>query len=110
MKKIIFLILLISFSFGGFINGNRLYQWGLEYFKKSIGQNWEPVSDGFYMGYVDGVFDAYYNTFSFCPPKNIRADQVFDIVFKYLQSHPEKRNLPAHILVEKALKEVWPCK
>ena len=109
MKKIIFLILLISFSFADFVDGNKLYQTGLEYYKNEIGQRGSWLETGFYYGYVAGIFGAY-NTFFFCSPNNIELGQVVDIVFKYLQNHPEKRNLPANILVVKALKEVWPCK
>lgn len=109
MKKLVFLILVASFSFAGFIDGNNLYQAGLEYYKNNIGERCNWFQNGFYEGYVDGVFDAY-NGILICSPNNIKAGQVFDIVFKYLQNHPENRNLSANYLVLKALQEVWPCK
>ena len=109
MKKLVFLVLVISFSFAGFIDGNELYESGLESYKIDIGQRGSWIDVGFYAGYVDGVFDAYVGLL-FCPPNNIKAGQVYDIVFKYLQNHPENRNLSANTLVFKALNKIWPCK
>ena len=109
MKKLIFLVLVVSFSFAGFIDGNNLYQAGLEYYKNNIGERCNWFQNGFYEGYVDGAFDAYYSIL-ICPPNNIKAGQVFDIVFKYLQEHPEIRNKPANIIILKALNKIWPCK
>jgi len=109
MKKMIFFVLLASFSFAGFIDGNSLYVDGLEYYKNNIGErtNWFQV--GIYEGYVFGVFDAY-DDLLICSPQNVRGGQVFDIVFKYLQNHPEERNKPANIIILKALSRIWPCK
>ena len=109
MKKLIFLLLVASHSFAGFIDGNELYKDGLEYYKSNIGQKASYYSIGLYSGYVDGVFDSYYRIL-FCPTGRITAGQVFDIVFKYLQNHPEVRNKPANDIILEALREIWPCK
>ena len=110
MKKIlIFLLFLVSFSFGWFVDGNRLYDDGLEYHKYEEALNFSGVQAGRYQGYVMGVYDAY-DRILICAPKNVTAGQVADIVFKYLQEHPEIRNKPADFLILKSLKKVWPCK
>ena len=109
MKKLFFLLFMISFSFGGFIDGNELYSKGLEYYKDEIGRRGNYFDIGFYDGYVVGVVDAY-DYILFCPPRNVRAGQVLDIVFKYLQNHPEIRNWPANRIVVKAIAEIWPCR
>lgn len=109
MKKLIFLVLVISFSFAYFMDGNRLYQNGLEYHKNLMGEKSSWVDVGLYDGYVMGVFDSY-NGVLFCSPINVTSGQVFDIVFKYLQNYPENRNLSANTLVFKALNKIWPCK
>ena len=104
MKKIIFLILTISFSFGGFISGNKLYENAIKY-ERDI----SSIDSGVYIGYVFGVFDSY-DKILFCSPYNVTGRQVFDIVFQYLKNHPEERNEAGNILILKALKEIWPCK
>jgi len=108
MKKMIFLFFMVSFSFAWFIDGNSLYVDGLEYYKNNIGERANWFRDGIYEGYVFGVFDAY-NQILICSPQNVRGGQVFDIVFKYLQNHPEERNKAADFIVLKALSRVWPC-
>jgi hypothetical protein len=110
MKKLIYLLLMFSFLFAGsFINGNKLYNVGLENYKIQLGDRGNWIDSGFYMGYVEGVFDSY-NKVLFCSPLNITSGQVHDIIFKYLQNHPEIRNLPANLIILKALKKIWPCK
>jgi len=109
MKKLIFMFLVVSYSFASFFNGNHLYKDGLEYYKHNIGQEGSFYSDGFYTGYVSGVYDSYAGVL-FCPTGSVSLGQVCDIVLKYLQDHPEVRNKPANEIVVDALKEVWPCK
>jgi hypothetical protein len=46
----------------------------------------------------------------FCPPNDITVGQAADIVFKYLDSHPEIRNIQANFLVVKAMTDAYPCK
>jgi len=97
------------FFLAGFIDGNELYKLGLENYKANIGQRCNWLDVGNYEGYIVGVFDSYDRLF-FYSPNNIKFGQVFDIVFKYLQNHPEKRNLYANIIVLKSLQKVWLCK
>ena len=112
MRKIFLLLfagvaLVAGSSF--FIDGNNLYEDGIEYNKIEQGGNGSYYSNAFFTGYINAISDAYSGIF-FCPPKKIQSRQVTDIVFRYLQNHPENRNKPANEIALKALKKVWPCK
>lgn len=45
----------------------------------------------------------------YCPPPEVQNGQHVDVVNKYLQSHPEKRHMPARLLIHIALREAFPC-
>lgn len=103
MKKFIAGLLMVPcVAYANFINGNDLWRYlnETDYFSK-----------GHSLGYITGVFDAYRGTHH-CPPANggnITAGQVSDIVKKYLENHPQIRNLSADLLVLMALVQTWPC-
>lgn len=59
-------------------------------------------------GYIKGVEDSL-NGEDFCVPLGILVGQVIDVVFRYLDTHPDQRPLSAHLLVTTALKEKFPC-
>lgn len=73
-------------------------------------------SSGMCLGFIEGVSDttqalqiednACYFLF---PAGPVRADQLVDIVRRYLADHPEKRQLNAATLVINALQTAWPC-
>ena len=115
MKKIIFLILMVSFSFG--IDGNSLYSFGynshlLETKKlnKDEAEIYkEGMETGAYIGYSLGVFNLIKEMGFICPPKNINSMQILDITYKYLKDHPEERNLKAETLIIKSTISIWPC-
>lgn len=44
-----------------------------------------------------------------CPGKGVTEEQITDVVIKYLDNHPENRQLPAPFLIGKALNEAFPC-
>lgn len=60
------------------------------------------------LGYVMGVADALQHI-TFCPPSNVTAGQVRDMVANYLSNVPADRHLTADGLISKVLKGVWPC-
>jgi hypothetical protein len=60
------------------------------------------------LGYVIGVADAL-NGVVFCPPENVTAGQIRDMVRNYLSNTPAERHLSADSIVSKVLKAVWPC-
>lgn len=61
------------------------------------------------LGYVVGVSDMG-DGYVHCPPTGVTTGQVRDIVRSYLVRNPSERHMTGDILVNKALKAVWPCK
>jgi hypothetical protein len=61
------------------------------------------------LGYVQGVVDAY-SSVVICPPDNVTAGQVRDMIKNYLENLPAKRHFSADSLIGEALEKVWPCK
>lgn len=60
------------------------------------------------LGYIQGVFDAHMGS-SICPPSNVTAGQVNDMIKNYLENSPAIRNKTADIIIRDALKSIWPC-
>ena len=60
------------------------------------------------LGYIMGVADTLQNVV-FCPPTNVSAGQLRDMVSNYLANVPADRHLSAEGIVGKVLKSVWPC-
>lgn len=44
-----------------------------------------------------------------CPGTAVTREQIVDVVVKWLEDHPEKRDLPAPFIVMKSLSEAFPC-
>jgi hypothetical protein len=44
-----------------------------------------------------------------CPGKRVTIEQITDVVIKWMDDHPEKRDLPAPYIVMKSLNEAFPC-
>lgn len=62
-------------------------------------------------GYVEGVVDADLGRpWGYCVPVGVRADQLRDVVCRYLEAHPEARQQMAPNLIRSAFAEAWPCK
>jgi hypothetical protein len=60
------------------------------------------------LGYITGVFDAG-RSIVHCPPTNITAGQINDMVKNYLTNIPADRHLTGDAIIFKVLKGVWPC-
>lgn len=60
------------------------------------------------MGFIMGVYDATL-TIEHCPPPNITAGQVKDMVAKNLYSGASARHLPAETFITYTLSAAWPC-
>lgn len=87
----------------GFDSGNRLYEdcRASNYFNR-----------GYCGGYVIGVVDAVERSGSgprICVPEGATKGQLADVVLKYLEDHPERRNRDAGELVPEALHAAFPC-
>lgn len=44
-----------------------------------------------------------------CPGKGVTSEQITDVVIKWIDDHPEKRDLPAPYIVMKSLNDAFPC-
>ncbi len=44
-----------------------------------------------------------------CPGKGVTDEQITDVVIKWLDDHPEKRDLPAPYIVMESLNKAFPC-
>lgn len=60
------------------------------------------------LGYVTGVSDALRGVVH-CPPDNITAGQISDMVKQYLVNNPEVRHQTGDRIVGFVLKRAWPC-
>jgi len=60
------------------------------------------------LGYITGVYDTLQHI-SHCPPPNVSAGQVGDMVKNYLEANPDTRHNTADRIVGLVLKNSWPC-
>jgi hypothetical protein len=60
------------------------------------------------LGYVLGVTDAL-NKVVICPPLNVTAGQVQDIIRKHLEDNPSIRHYSADSIIGNKLVTIWPC-
>ena len=68
----------------------------------------DSFSRGVALGYITGVSDMGMGVVH-CPPPNVRAGQLLDMVKNYLTNTPAERHQTADVLVNKVMKMVWPC-
>jgi hypothetical protein len=92
-----------------FEDGNSLYE--------RCAEPTATFSRGVCLGYVVGIFDAMLSAggtpiagFSVCLPRGVTKGQAFDVVTRFLASHPELRHLTAASLVARALEQAFPCR
>ena len=62
----------------------------------------------FAIGYVLGVADSV-RSVTFCPPANVSAGQLNDLVRKYLEGNPAIRHLAGDAIVSVVISDAWPC-
>ena len=99
-------------------NGNELYGWCRTYretVRTRDGQFAIPTSDtsvafdaGSCMAYVRGVVDSTPAGDTFDPNSSVRVSQYVDVVFRYLDAHPEERDQSAGFLAQNALTQAFP--
>lgn len=66
-------------------------------------EGWECV------GVIEGILFMGTRDRSICPPEHVPVSQGTKVVFKYMDDHPDKLNLPFASLIFDALASVWPC-
>jgi len=113
MKKIV-LSLIITFNIlnaGGWVSGNNLVKYMNEAKKANNGNqdiNWNDAAR--FNNYIFGVVDVLEDAGYICIPSNVTGRQLFAIVIKYIDNHPEEWNKTASYLVETPLLGTFPCK
>jgi hypothetical protein len=60
------------------------------------------------LGYVMGVADAFYGV-TYCPPGNVTAGQITDMVRNFLENNPAIRHQSADRHVHHVIQSAWPC-
>ncbi|MGE3297794.1 MAG: Rap1a/Tai family immunity protein [Porticoccaceae bacterium] len=87
-----------------FYSGSQIYS----YLEKAL-RGTADYETGVGSGYVIGVFDSLSGVLV-CSPGGVTVKQAKQIVFNYMQKHPELWDKSADISIIAALGEVWPCK
>jgi hypothetical protein len=76
-------------------------------FKKDTKSKEETLRHGMYIGYVWGVIDSC-NGRMFVIPNNAKSGQLFHVVGKWLEGHPEEWHKEPQALVVRALQDAFP--
>lgn len=99
MKRLVIAALLVASSaHAEFWDGNKLL----------AKMNGEIVEQMQALGYVMGASDVGYGT-NHCPPSNVTAGQMEDIVKRHLNNNPATRHFTADSIIYRALRNVFPC-
>ncbi len=100
MKKILAGLLVVpTMASAEFMSGNNLFR----------DMNGDVLDKMLALGYVMGVADTITNA-TVCPPDNITAGQVQDIIKRHLETNPAIRHYTADSIIKNKLEEVWPCR
>jgi hypothetical protein len=100
MKKILIpLALLSGLAHAEFNDGNKL----LSDLRES-----GYVVPSVALGYIMGVADVVRGT-QWCPPENVTAGQIRDMVRNYLEAYPNIRHYTGDAIVIRVLSVNWPC-
>lgn len=89
-----------------FVTGQDLFLWLKKLEQKQL--DYEAIAGS---GYVIGVADQI-DELLYCAPAGktgVTKGQITQIVYNYLEKHPEYWNLPASVSVVNALTELYPC-
>ena len=88
-----------------FVDGNKL----LQLLQGEDRKNSDGIADFLQgLGYITGVADTMRGVVH-CPPNNITAGQLTDMVKQVLISQPENRHLTGDRIVGYTLRRAWPC-
>jgi hypothetical protein len=107
------MLLLLSPVYGQFLDGYRVYDNWKNYKRHQSDHseyqgmeeiNRVSIQGAWFMSYVLGVVDASHD----CIPE-IELDQLWLVVGKYLEEHPERLSLRGEIIVMEAINEAFPC-
>ncbi|VTU28479.1 Rap1a/Tai family immunity protein [Variovorax sp. PBL-E5] len=90
-------------AFASFWSGSKLFQW-LE--QDLRGQ--ASYEQGAAIGYIVGVSD-FGDGVLFCMPSGATVGQVKQVVYNYMQKHPEAWDKSADFSIAAALQATWKC-
>ena len=99
MKKLLLLLAFCTSAHAEFMDGNALY----------TDMRGTATSKAIAIGYIMGVADQA-RGITFCPPENVTAGQLLDMVDLFLSRNPDKRHYTANSIVAIIIAETWPCK
>jgi len=129
-KKLLFFLLFISLTNGQMMTGNDIYT-----ALNSVNEIEQNYAKYFIAGYVTGHWSVLkdfnpYNTFNERSPNNLKYnkmlelsiaklelypksqiigwDQIFNIIKRYLEYHPNERHEKIEILIRKSMLDVYP--
>lgn len=93
------------------IDGKTLKEWCHAAVEKTIGDTPTTFRDGYCMGMTEGVIALarQRSLNAFCAPEPTGEAILLRALLKYLDTHPERLNESAEVLVLDALGEVYPC-
>ncbi len=98
MKRFLILALLCGSAHAEFKDGNKLLS--------DLSGSTNDYIHG--IGYVMGVYDALQGA-THCPPANVTAGQVTDMVKRYMEINPDIRHNTADRIISTVLRRAWPC-
>lgn len=109
MRRLAMLLFVLVATPAFAFTGNQLKTWMANdeaMDRRTPGAN--GYAAGLFTGYVSGVADTVQGK-CWCLRPHITQGQIFEIVKKYLNDHPELLHLWASDIVESALREALPC-
>jgi hypothetical protein len=109
MKRIVCCLLLLLLVGGAqatsyYHNVDMLENLPLDY-----DRNDPEAKAAYFRGYVAGVADSTRDS-AWCPPGDVKAEQTYDMVSKYMKDHPPTANQGAVAVVTTALATNFPCR
>jgi hypothetical protein len=93
------------------IDGNTLKEWCHQFVEKAPGLDSMTFRDGYCMGAVESVMAlaTQRSLKAFCAPEQTSKTMLLRTILGFLDSHPERLNSPAEVLILDAMGEAYPC-
>lgn len=110
LKNLFFIFVLfvsfIPYGYSQFRTGNDLYNGCREINKVDNGA--EAFANVMCLAFIDGIWGSRF--YESCPaPNGATLGQALNVVLKFARDNPQHMQLPAHLVVRKALSQAWPC-
>lgn len=92
----------------GVLSGSWLYETCTK-----VDSTENAMCNAYVSGWVEGALVQSLATstpYLFCEPKGTSEGQLRDVALHFLAAHPDARQLPASVLLGKAMQESFPCR